>query len=474
MNNKKSFQPGVETLENREVMSTVYLSGTTLYIKGDDWANSATVKYSGSNIKVNVTSTPSNGFSLVPETINKTYKSSSVNYIKFYGNDGDDYFRNYTYKKSFADGGYGNDTLIGGRANDSLFGSAGNDYVHGYYGNDTVVGGSGNDSVYGYSGNDSVYGGSGNDYLHGGNGDDNLYGQSGQDTLRGGSGNDGLFGGGDGSSQKDYLYGDEGADRFLISSSYDYIRDYESADARINFWKGNASSDWTDREIEVMDVGLAALHQKTGNTVLLKDTQTNSPLEIYKSVSPAGKNYNGWNTNGYTQTWKTKTWNYTKWKWDHHYHSRFVQREIHIVDWTESGQWDRTNFSAADHKRAGTLVHEIGHNWDSTAEMDYRLSSSAAKAWNSFTKLSGWSSSKTSSSTKKSGDGNWYYNPSAVTNSKRNTGDTYGFHNPKEDWATSWQVYFASEYTKGYTSESMPSAKVKALDNFFASIAALS
>lgn len=97
--------------------------------------------------------------------------------IEFYGNEGNDTFKNNTNVACFADGGAGNDTLYGGGANDILFG------------------GLGNDRLYGRGGNDSLYGNGGADYLDGGEGDDVLVGgyDGCKDEYLGGPGHDIFF-----------------------------------------------------------------------------------------------------------------------------------------------------------------------------------------------------------------------------------------------------------------------------------------
>jgi len=117
-----------------------------------------------------------------------------------------------------ATGGAGNDILkgiervLGSQFNDILIGSdtlSGNDtfvddenYVrlYGDLGNDVLVGGS--DSF------NQLDGGSGDDILKGGNKDDGLTGGLGDDVLTGGKGNDYLYG----SSGDDFLTGGEGSD----------------------------------------------------------------------------------------------------------------------------------------------------------------------------------------------------------------------------------------------------------------------
>jgi Ca2+-binding RTX toxin-like protein len=123
--------------------------------------------------------------------------------ISFFGNAGDDVFRNET---SLGSTGYG------GNGDDQLFGGAGVDLFFGGLGNDLLRGGSGNDLLYGEFGNDTLYGDDGDDVLKGGYGNDSLCGEAGRDNLFGDGGHDYLNGGADGIA--DSLTGGGGADRF--------------------------------------------------------------------------------------------------------------------------------------------------------------------------------------------------------------------------------------------------------------------
>lgn len=105
------------------------------------------------------------------------YDLDDVSAVQFYGNDGDDEFRNSTVcLSSDAWGGEGNDTLAGGARSDRFWGQDGND---------RLLGNGQNDSLYGGSGTDTLSGGSGSDRLDGGddNIDDRLTGGSGADTF---------------------------------------------------------------------------------------------------------------------------------------------------------------------------------------------------------------------------------------------------------------------------------------------------
>jgi hypothetical protein len=145
-----------------------------------------------------------------------TFDASDVSKIKFYGNDGDDEFKNTTSIPSEAYGGDGNDVLYGGSGADFLVGGYGQDTLRGYGGNDTVWGSGGSDWLYGGDGDDLVKGHGGNDLMYGEAGEDRLYGGSGDDTLNGGSSQDTLvtIGG-----NFDTVYGSTGNDLFWVDTT---------------------------------------------------------------------------------------------------------------------------------------------------------------------------------------------------------------------------------------------------------------
>ncbi|MFN9877143.1 MAG: calcium-binding protein, partial [Planctomycetota bacterium] len=130
---------------------------------------------------------------------------------------------------------------------------------------------------------DTLYGDAGDDRLFGESGDDLLRAGSGVDLLRGGDGSDSLLGGD--TDNGDTLYGDAGADRFLKQGT-DLVVDKAAADAIIRF--ENVTSSWTDREIEVIDEGLALLVAETGNNALLRDSLDPRDLGFYKYATLDG------------------------------------------------------------------------------------------------------------------------------------------------------------------------------------------
>lgn len=109
------------------------------------------------------------------------FDASLVSRINFFGEGGNDYFRNDTGIWSYAEGGSGNDTLIGG---------------------------------------------SGRDFLHGGNDNDVLRGRGGVDFLFGEFGRDYLDGGQDGIH--DFLDGGDGADTFVAERAFPFFRNLDA------------------------------------------------------------------------------------------------------------------------------------------------------------------------------------------------------------------------------------------------------
>ncbi|MCA9218568.1 MAG: hypothetical protein KDB27_36115 [Planctomycetales bacterium] len=323
-----------------------------------------------------------------------------------------------TVKKINFYGRAGNDSFVNNWWNSKLetyaSGGPGNDYLEGHNGRDRLYGGSGNDTLKGYSGNDLLHGGTGNDKLYGGSGNDDLYGDGGKDKLYGQSGLDGLYGG----AGADSLYGGTGADRFLVMSGSGENKDSHNEDAVINFAKGDKQ--FNEEEIEDIDVGLKVLHHKTGNDSLLE--LSNGKSILFKRYSATSSVLGSNDSNG-----------------------------LKMYD----------NAFASVAKTALTTVHEVAHNWDTEHGQ-----------WKAWMKQSGWVSKRPSSSTISSyrkgrdSDENWWYRRSAGFASN------YARHNPREDWAESWESYFVQKHGMSNSSgvKRLPSGKASHLDAFFASL----
>ncbi|HEY7428278.1 MAG TPA: CAP domain-containing protein, partial [Gemmataceae bacterium] len=195
-------------------------------------------------------------------------------------------------------------------------------------------------TAYGGSGDDVLIGGGGNDVLYGGDGNDRLYGRGGDDKLYGESGNDVLFGG-VGKDEKDELTGGTGADRFLVMEGSDPVKDKRDEDAVVTFRHG--PKNWTEGEIEMVDKVFGTLHEKTGNTTLLKLSGGGGlTFERLGEVEGIGGDND----------------------------SRG------LIRLAEAG------LSGHETRQLGNAAHEIGHNWDEGAEN--------RQIWSGFKALSDW------------------------------------------------------------------------------------
>jgi RTX calcium-binding nonapeptide repeat (4 copies) len=197
----------------------------------------------------------------------------------------------------------------------------------------TAYGGTGEDVLRGGSGNDTLYGGDGNDTLYGGAGNDKLYGDSGNDGLYGGKGNDELRGG-------------AGADRFLVMEGSTAAKDVKAEDAVLTF--RNGTKDWTPEEIEMMDKAFAILHEEIGSTALLKLSNT-------RDGGGGGLTF-----------------------------ERIVREGRFAADNDSEGniRMMDNGLSGDEAWQVGTVLHEIGHNWDTAEENP--------QTWAKFLAESGW------------------------------------------------------------------------------------
>jgi Ca2+-binding RTX toxin-like protein len=403
--------------------------------------------------------------------------SSTATIENLYGTDEGDILRGNSLDNDIW-GMLGDDRISGFGGNDELFGMNGDDKLYGGYGNDLLSGGRHDDYMAGYfdddtyefyaGGRDEIVEDGGDDTLDfrtynkgvkinldfdtwqtaaldhqiklpsdrienvkgtpyadvirgnpldnslsGESGNDTIYGRGGSDTLLGGKGNDGLYGG----TQNDFLDGGASADRLLVTSA-DMLTNVETADAVISFAKGNQA--WKQSEIELIDGGLAALHNRTGNTRLLERGRTNITF-VRSSASATNAAASGDNReNG----------------------------QIYIYNSAFGGSATRV---------AEAVVHEIAHNWDDevySAPMNAQL-------YTEFVRLSGWENTKQPSANKIRGSSGWYYTKG--TEFARD----YGKLNIYEDIATTWETYFY-----GSTEDIRRiSQKIQAVDRFMAAFA---
>lgn len=295
-----------------------------------------------------------------------------------YGQHGNDQLRGNDGRDSL-EGGVGNDNLVGGRHDDRLTGGLHNDSLEGGSGNDTLRGSSGVDRLDGGSGNDVLLGGAGNDHLDGRDGSDQLFGGSGYDSMYGGNGTDGLFGGLNESHLDNTMVGGGDADRYLYHGpdADSPFENNRTKDVALKFWDN--SSNWTEREIQVVDEAFQELQDRVGgHTWILKDSFSDEELIFRKTRD------NTWA--GRNQYW-----------WWFGYH-----RRIDLDDWNEGN-------AGANESIKRTVIHEIGHNWDGTDGEPNSL-------WPAFNRLHDRS------------------------DNSLDFARAYGETNSLEDWATMWEV----------------------------------
>ncbi len=182
---KLTRQTSYEAMEPRLLLAGIeFLPETSqVLIGGTQQADSATVQQDGNELIVTQVGFPT-----------RTFQASGIQSIIFVGLGGDDFFRNFTGKPSFAFGHAGEDVLIGGFGNDTLVGNSQNDTIAGNGGNDILIAGIGDDRVSGGGGNDRILGVAGTNFLNGNGGDDTIFGGLNRDNITGGAGNDTLAG----------------------------------------------------------------------------------------------------------------------------------------------------------------------------------------------------------------------------------------------------------------------------------------
>lgn len=224
---KLSRQMSYQSMEPRLLLAGIeFLPETSqVLIGGTQQVDSATVQQNGNDLIVSHV-----GFGT------RTFQASGIQSIIFVGLGGDDFFRNFTGKPSFAFGGSGEDVLIGGFGNDRLVGNSQNDTLSGNGGNDFLVAGIGDDRVSGGGGNDRILGVAGTNFLNGNGGDDTIFGGINRDNITGGAGNDTLAG----SEGDDNILANDGADLIFGGAGNDIV-EAGTGDDRVYGQSGNDS-----------------------------------------------------------------------------------------------------------------------------------------------------------------------------------------------------------------------------------------
>jgi Ca2+-binding RTX toxin-like protein len=171
MKKQRGFYPGVESLDERSLMSITVVGGLVELVgsTGDDVVTVTTPAAGQVRIVSGATGD------------DRTFNVSQIDSILIRVRAGND---QVTINPSVTlpvevRGWSGNDTILGGGGNDTLLGGGGNDYLNGR------------------GGNDSLRGQNDDDFLLGGAGDDTLDGQAGSDLLDGGAGTNNLLNGTD-------------------------------------------------------------------------------------------------------------------------------------------------------------------------------------------------------------------------------------------------------------------------------------
>lgn len=236
-----------QALETRQLLAGITWESASGVITVDGSSSADTVLVSTAGTQLTV------AFSGVAT---RSFTTTEVREIRFFGRDGDDSFRNDAAVPSLAYGQKGNDTLTGGSLQDVLHGGGGADQLFGAGGDDLLIGDTGadllnggagvdwldggadNDQLFGMEGDDTIYTGAGDNAADGGAGNDRLYGFTGVDTLLGGTGNDLLAG----NDSPDLLNGGEGNDLLYAGNGDDRVFG-EAGDDRLF---GDAGKDWLD------------------------------------------------------------------------------------------------------------------------------------------------------------------------------------------------------------------------------------
>lgn len=247
----------LENLESRELKAAdISVINGDLYIHGTNGADDIEVNY---NYTTHIYSVTDNQRTTTgkPLTTVTNWQVPGGD-IFFYGNNGDDKFKNNnTHLRTTAYGGFGNDTILGSYEVDKIYGGDGNDTIRGGHAKDQIYGQNGDDTIYGGADNDMLDGGANADIIYGEGGIDiviagmdfapnQLYGGFDDDTVIGGKGDDSIYGGEghdllDGGLGADEVFGEGGNDRIFLGN--DALGNYAEGGAGNDVLKGSAGPD---------------------------------------------------------------------------------------------------------------------------------------------------------------------------------------------------------------------------------------
>jgi Ca2+-binding RTX toxin-like protein len=235
--------------------------------------------------------------------------------------------------------------------------------INGLGGNDMLRGGSGKDVIGGGTGDDVISGGVGDDVLAGNADNDRLYGNDGADSLTDTSGVNLLYGGLN--SSLDTLIGAGGKTIYISSNGTPSLPGADqNVSASIAFINGNKS--WTEDEITDASLGLFQLAKRTNNTKLLKTSGG-----TWNSVTFVRDNTNDTDAGAFAYSDNVANIN---------------TGTIHIYN----PAFTNPTFEPISH----TVIHELGHNWDTATEN----TSTGANSLATFNTLTGFVSAKAQTS----------------------------------------------------------------------------
>jgi len=201
-----------QALEQRRLLSTVQLNGSTLEITGTGGNDFIDVSFNEADQQIKV---------VTSGDADQSFDPADVDFISVQALGGDDYVSILVVGvvvPSTVSGGDGKDVLIGGVGNDSISGNAGRDTLVGNFGSDRLAGNGGRDRIAADSGNDIVFGGAGGDWIFATNDHDVIKGEGGDDiisssvgitTISGGDGDDTIY---SNDGFIDSIFGDAGTD----------------------------------------------------------------------------------------------------------------------------------------------------------------------------------------------------------------------------------------------------------------------
>jgi Ca2+-binding RTX toxin-like protein len=140
----------IELLENRRLLHSLTVQGSTLLVTGTDGADTFVFTADSTSFTV----FPFEGS--VAETP-QTFQLSAINRIEVRCGGGNDKVNAEQIPFGMRiEGGGGRDTLLGGKAGDRIIGGSGSDILHGNGGNDNLQGSAGADHINGEGGSDTI------------------------------------------------------------------------------------------------------------------------------------------------------------------------------------------------------------------------------------------------------------------------------------------------------------------------------